>query len=143
MSEDVWRKLAETYKTESEARFRDFPEVDGGLFPGRAKGQAGRDLKASMTPAEPKANDAASLAELGFELWKGFALAPFAPPPALEAELRQLRARWFAELGAIVDESMRSAWSSRTHVSGTLGAQPLQPVVARLWSLAGSERASE
>jgi hypothetical protein len=96
-----------------------------------------------MTPAEPKANDAPSLAELGFELWKGFALAPFAPPAEVEAELRKLRARWFAELGAIVEESMRSAWFLEFMSQGLWALNRSKPVVARLWARAGSERASE
>ena len=97
-----------------------------------------------MTPAEPKTNDdGPSLAELGFELWKGFAFAPFAPPAEVEAELRKLRARWFAELGAVIEESMRSAWFLEFMSQGLSALNRSKPVVARFWSLAGSERASE
>jgi hypothetical protein len=98
-----------------------------------------------MTPAESNAepNDAVSLAELGFELWKGLALAPFAPPAALEAELRKLRARWFAELGAIVEESMRSAWFLKFMSQGLGALNRSTPVFARLWVLTTAERSRE
>ncbi len=84
-----------------------------------------------MAHPEPESGpERSSLPRLWFELWRDIALSPSTPT---ELELRKLRARWFSELGAVIEDSMRATLFLETMSRGLWALNHSTPLFARFF----------
>jgi hypothetical protein len=81
-------------------------------------------------PESESGPERSSLPRLWFELWRDIALAPSTPT---EAELRRLRARWFSELGAVIEDSMRATLFLQAMSRGLWALNHSTPFLPRFW----------